>query len=288
MKTQGFKGLFSQLRSLPFKEVVIEDSEVRGLEIQKPQDVPAAEKILFTDVTRKKGGYLAKILNEPISLWIAKHLAKTSIRPNTVTLWNTLLGLLSAYLVYYGAKSGLYGPLALGGILFYLVDIFDGIDGELARFTFRLDKNGALYDTISDNVILIVFLGASTYAAYMQFHHWVVIALGGFTLWTALVTILYLYYFTMKHFGNASLRLYESLFMPKIPRENKFIRFVFSIRKLYTKDILAALITAALILNQPIIIMIGAPVLITLLIIGFFYMGTRYQYLLGSMSPSEI
>jgi len=262
------------------KEVLIKDPEAYGKEIRKNQDIKKAEKILYEDVTRKKGGPIAKVLNEPISLWIAKQLAKTSIQPNTVTLWNTLLGFLSVFLVFYGAKEGLYGLMALGAILFYVVDIFDGVDGELARFTLRLSKNGALYDTISDNSVLLAFLAASTYAAYIQVQHWIIIALGLFTVLAVTGAMLYIFFFTMRHFGNASLRLYEAKFMPKIPRENRKIRLIFWMRHLYTKDIFAAMISVAILVNMPILVVIITPILVLLMLCGLIYMGNRYRTLL--------
>ena len=53
-----------------------------------------------------------------------------------------------------------------------------------------------------------------------------------------------------------------------------------------SKDILAALLSFAILINQPILVVIGAPILITLMFVGFFYMGAKYSYLLGDVSAT--
>ena len=268
------------LRSDSKEEVIIEDPEVEGQEVRSLSDVGKAEKIICRDITRKKGGPIAKILNEPISLWIAKQCAKTNIQPNTITVLNTLLGLFSAFLVVWGGFKDLYWPIALGGLLFYLADIFDGIDGELARFTFRLHKHGALYDTLSDNSILLAIFAASTYAAYQDYPHPFVIYLGISMVAMFVGLVLYLLLFCLRHFKNASLRFYEARFVPLLPRKDFLIQIILFMKVFYTKDIFAALITFALVINQPILILFVTNGLLILMFTAFIYMGFRYGHLI--------
>lgn len=275
------KPLAMAVRDISSREVTLQDPEVDGSVIATPADIRRAEKILCKDITRKKGGYLAKRFNEPISLWIAKQCAKFPlISPNFMTLVNTILGVTSAWLVFFGAQRGWYWPVALGAILFYAVDIFDGIDGELARFTFRYSKNGALYDTISDNITLLCFIIACYYAAFMHVKRFWVIGAGIYTVVASLGAVLYLAWFTTRYFGNASLRLYEARFLPMVPKSDGVVRFIEFMKHFYTKDVLCAMLSIPLLLNLPVLIALGAPLVISLMFAGFIYLGFRYAHLL--------
>ncbi len=267
---------FQYIRSLPRDSVVIDDAEAAGQLVRNEQDITAVEKLLFADVTRKKGGYIAKRLNEPISLWIAKRLAPTPVTPNAVSLVNTILGLLSAALVAYGASHMLYWPLAAGALLFYAVDIFDGIDGELARLTFQSSKRGAMYDTISDNVTVLSFIAATVYAAYTRANDLSLLYAGGLALFLFLCVVLYAAAFTAHYYGRAHLRLYETRFMGRIPPDRPMTRLILSLRHLYTKDIYTALMALIVLVNRPEWVVYLALGFVLAACWGYYYLSSRY------------
>lgn len=264
------------LRRRPARRVTLDDPGAAMLWVAGAADTAAAERLLCEEVTRKKGGWIAKRLNEPVSLWIARRLAPTPVTPNQITLVNGLLGLLSALLVILGARRGAYWPLAAGGLLFYAVDIFDGIDGELARLTFRSSPRGALYDTLGDNLTVAAFLAAVAYAAHLQVPHWslplaAALALGGFT-----AVVLYLAWFTQRHYGHVQLRLYETRFMAGLPRDRPLTRAILAARHLYTKDIYTALMAVLVVAARPAWVIYLAAGYALAAAWGYTYLGLRY------------
>jgi len=60
-----------------------------------------------------------------------------------------------------------YIYVVLGGFLFQLASILDGVDGEVAKFTFKVSKIGGWLDTIGDNSTLLMFLVSASYLNYI-------------------------------------------------------------------------------------------------------------------------
>jgi len=110
--------------------------------------------------TGKPGdGLVSRWLNRPISQRITLVLlAIAGLRPVHVTLFNALLALAMIPILLLGGEPG----LVVGGILFQAASILDGVDGEMARATFRTSAAGATMDSVVDIATNLIFVSALT------------------------------------------------------------------------------------------------------------------------------
>ncbi|MFQ5704924.1 MAG: CDP-alcohol phosphatidyltransferase family protein [Gemmatimonadales bacterium] len=136
---------------------LVRDVEVGGLiwhAIERTADALQAERKLISGVRKSSDGPISKNINRPISTTISRFLSKTPVTPNQVTLVTLIIGLATGVVATIG---GYWGFLATG-LLFQLTSILDGVDGELAKLTYRGSRSGEWFDTISDNITYVAFL----------------------------------------------------------------------------------------------------------------------------------
>jgi hypothetical protein len=65
----------------------------------------------------------------PIGIRLARALAPTWVSPDQVTMWSLATGLVAGHLFFYQSIE----INAIGWVLFIVSDIFDSVDGQLAR-----------------------------------------------------------------------------------------------------------------------------------------------------------
>jgi len=83
---------------------------------------------------------------------IARPLSQLRVRPDTITYFTLLLAVLAAL------SLSLFQSQILYGILVFLVGLFDGVDGEVARLSQTATRMGALSDSVVDKVAEAVVL----------------------------------------------------------------------------------------------------------------------------------
>jgi len=123
----------------------------------RPDDSARAEYELARSIreeTKEKDAPLARWIDRRLSWRLSYRLARTRVRPNQVTIANTLLGLLSASLF---AVANYWVQLG-AALLFLLVITLDGVDGELARLKMRETEFGANLDVITDTIVNLAVL----------------------------------------------------------------------------------------------------------------------------------
>ena len=77
------------------------------------------------------------------------------IRPIHATIGTAVLAVLMfAVLVMFGSPAG----LVAGAILFQAASVFDGVDGEIARATYRTTDRGAMIDSLIDAATNLSFV----------------------------------------------------------------------------------------------------------------------------------
>jgi CDP-L-myo-inositol myo-inositolphosphotransferase len=114
--------------------------------------------------TGKSGdGLVSRWLNRPISQRVTfLVLAIPGIRPIHITVFNALLAVPMLLCLLFGGHGG----LLLGAILFQAASILDGVDGEMARATFRTSRKGATLDSVVDMATNFLFvLGLTVHLA---------------------------------------------------------------------------------------------------------------------------
>lgn len=79
---------------------------------------------------------------------IVRVIARTAITPNQVTVARGVVVIFSLFLM----ASGQPGGFTVGAVLFYLFEVLDHVDGDLARFTNRKTKIGPLLEQFLDTI----------------------------------------------------------------------------------------------------------------------------------------
>src|SRR5262245_38745802 len=121
------------------------------LVVSTSADVNDAEWRLLRGLVKDTDGFMARNVERPISLRIARHFASTSITPNQITLLSVGIGLCGA-LFFLSAH---WFWQTIGALLFLAHSILDGCDGELARLRFQESRFGGIIDYWGDNVVHI-------------------------------------------------------------------------------------------------------------------------------------
>lgn len=128
----------------------------------RPADVREAELRLARELRRESAdtdALMARWVDRRLSWRISLRLARTAITPNQVTLANTALGLLSAWMFAFPA----YWPRLIAALMFLVSVTFDGVDGELARLKMTESRFGARLDVMTDNLVHVaLFAGIMT------------------------------------------------------------------------------------------------------------------------------
>lgn len=126
------------------------------LDLERPS--AAARKVLAA-TTKPSDGIVSRRLNRPISQRLSAVLLRIEgIRPWHLTIVTATMGLL----MFVSFLQAGPGGLILGGILFHVASVVDGIDGEIARATHRSTEHGAMLDTAVDMITnLLFYLGVT-------------------------------------------------------------------------------------------------------------------------------
>jgi CDP-L-myo-inositol myo-inositolphosphotransferase len=128
---------------------------------ESPADLPAVpapqmNAMAILRATAKPGdGIVSRYLNRPISQrisWVL--LAIRGARPIHATIASALFALI----LFWGMLAGGKGGLILGAILFQAASVIDGVDGEMARATFRATDFGRTLDSAIDMATNFLFL----------------------------------------------------------------------------------------------------------------------------------
>ena len=121
------------------------------LVVTTPVDVENAEWRLLRRLVKDTDGFMARHVERPISLRIARRLASTGIMPNQITLLSVGIGLSGA--LFFLCSQ--WVCQTVGALLFLAHSILDGCDGELARLKFQESRFGGVIDYWGDNVVHI-------------------------------------------------------------------------------------------------------------------------------------
>lgn len=117
-------------------------------------DHKAAKQILRT-TGKASDGPVSRWINRPVSRALSTLLLSIpGIRPIHATLGTALLALAMLAALTTGGELG----LIVGAILYQTASIFDGVDGEIARATFRTSRAGAVIDSFVDVFTNIGFI----------------------------------------------------------------------------------------------------------------------------------
>ena len=152
----------------------------------RPEDREEAEFRLARSVRGESASTdaaMARLFDRKLSWRISYRLARTKITPNQVTIANTAIGLVSAWM--FAIPS--YGWRLAASLLFVLSITIDGVDGELARLQMSETGWGAKLDVITDNIVHVailigIFLGCYRASLNPAYYYLIPLVVGGFAL----------------------------------------------------------------------------------------------------------
>lgn len=153
---------------------------------------------------------------------ITKILYKTPITPHQVVLFSLLIGVFSSFLII---QENIF-LIVCGAVLLFYKNVFDKVDGSLARAKNMASRRGRFYDSISDFIVslfLFSMIGYKLYSVYQSYWVWVV-------CYTALITSMlqcsYFIYYEIafiKQSGKKTInRLLENVTDDDLLNEDKF------------------------------------------------------------------
>lgn len=134
---------------------------------QLARELDAAGRRIVAATIKPGDGLVSRHINRPVSMRISLVLLRfAAIRPLHATALTGLFGLLMALSLFSGTQTG----LLVGGILFQVASIVDGVDGEIARATQRTSARGAMLDTVTDGITNVAFLAGLAFNLHQQGH----------------------------------------------------------------------------------------------------------------------
>lgn len=126
------------------------------LDLSRPS---AALRKVLAATAKPSDGLVSRRLNRPLS----QRLSGALLRIDGIRPWHlTIVTAAMAVIMFVSFIQPGPGGLILGGILFHVASVIDGIDGEIARATLRSSERGALLDSAVDMVTnLLFYLGVT-------------------------------------------------------------------------------------------------------------------------------
>jgi CDP-L-myo-inositol myo-inositolphosphotransferase len=117
-------------------------------------DTARARWRIIRATAKRADGVVSRWLNRPVSQAITRWIIGIpGVRPSHMTLVCAVLGVVMFAFLLLDRAHG----LLIGGLLFHAASVLDGVDGELARATFRSSRRGAIFDTRVDLATNLAF-----------------------------------------------------------------------------------------------------------------------------------
>jgi len=120
----------------------------------------AAMALLLRSLDKPTDGLASRHLHRPISRQITRLVLPYGVTPNAMTIVASLFGFAGVAAAYRGG----YANLLAGAALFWIQNVLDGCDGEIARLKYLRSRAGEWLDQVLDDVLNIAFLAAVGFA----------------------------------------------------------------------------------------------------------------------------
>ena len=177
------------------------------------------------EIVQGTTGIVARHFNKRFSLPMSLVLARLGMKPNPITYFNMLVGLLSGFLAWRGTPLS----VVMAGVLFQLASILDGVDGEVAKFNRSGSQWGQWLDTIGDTLTFFLFVIGLTLGLYRSVGHPWILWTGEIAVFSSLMFAGIMLVFLKKNSGSGSFVTYDRAFVGRVAAERgplaTFVRY---------------------------------------------------------------
>ena len=124
-----------------------------------------AEKTMSPEKRKSaKNDYFAFYVGRPLSYVLTIPFLYMNISPNIISLISIIPIIAGFVLMYLGETQSI---LVIGWLLFFLWNLLDGVDGNVARYKKQFSKLGSVYDAMSGYIAMVLsFFGWGVAAAH--------------------------------------------------------------------------------------------------------------------------
>ncbi|HEW1772827.1 TPA: CDP-alcohol phosphatidyltransferase family protein [Streptococcus pneumoniae] len=129
-----------------------------------------------------KNDYFAFYVGRPLSYLLTVPFVKTNITPNQIS-YLSIIPLIVGFIIMIFTTD--FVVLLLAWFLFFLWNLLDGVDGNLARYREQYSRDGSVVDAMAGYVAMVLtYFGAGIVAAHLTDSDIYIIlgALSGFSL----------------------------------------------------------------------------------------------------------
>ncbi|HGZ3507617.1 TPA: CDP-alcohol phosphatidyltransferase family protein [Streptococcus pneumoniae] len=112
-----------------------------------------------------KNDYFAFYVGRPLSYLLTVPFVKTNITPNQIS-YLSIIPLIVGFIIMIFTTD--FVALLLAWFLFFLWNLLDGVDGNLARYREQYSKDGSVVDAMAGYVAMVLtYFGAGIVAAHL-------------------------------------------------------------------------------------------------------------------------
>lgn len=124
-----------------------------------------ANRAIIRATAKPGDGIVSRYVNRPVSQLVSRLLLHfPAVRPGHGTVINAVIAAAMVLSLLLGGDTGLIA----GAVLFQAASIADGVDGEIARATFRTSDRGAMLDSAVDAATNIGFIAGVTINVWLN------------------------------------------------------------------------------------------------------------------------
>ena len=134
-------------------------------EASRIADLKKAGNAILLATGKAGDGIVSRYVNRPVSRAMSRFLLRfPGITPLHATFGTAACAIAMALCLFQGGPAGL-----VPGALFYqAASIVDGVDGEIARATFRTSDRGAMLDSLIDAATNLAFIAGLAFNMWLQ------------------------------------------------------------------------------------------------------------------------
>ncbi len=260
----------------------VSSNSTNSLHINTRNDIKTAVKMVIKTIIANTGGFISKKINKRISIPISRLVVKTRIHPNYLTVINIAVGVASSAFLIMSANSpessrDAWFFMIVSGLLFQAASVFDGVDGEVAKYSFKFSVLGGWLDTLGDNLTLLLFLIAASYLNMVRMGG-IVSTLSIAVMFASLAVFVgIMVRFIRTRTDSGSLVAFDTYFLQKLPAKDPFVVFSKTMKYVVKKEMFSIIFMAVCFTGRAEYALPGAAGVLFISALVIIYLFAKYR-----------